>query len=80
MNNKNNNPTYVVSPFHFVNVWMGIYDTVEVYVRPFSDSVRVERSTQDYPRLGGICNTSSNYPRIIPGNCRLASRCYARTL
>lgn len=64
--------TYIMSPLHFIYMGVGVYDTVEINVCPFSYSVRVERSAQDYHRLRGICNTSSNYSRMIPGNCRLA--------
>lgn len=65
--------TYVVPPLDLVDGGMGVDDAVEVDVGALSDSIRVERSAQDYLRLGGICNTSSNYHRIMSGNCHLAS-------
>lgn len=58
-------------PFHFIYEWMRVDDTVEVDVRPFANGVGVQGGAQDYPRLGGICNTSSNYRRIMTGNCHL---------
>jgi hypothetical protein len=65
--------TYVVPPLDLVDGGMSVDDAVEVDVRAFPDGFGVEGSAQNYLRLGGICNTSSNYPRIMSGNCHLAN-------
>lgn len=57
-----------MSPFHLVDAWMGIDDAIKVDVRSLSNIVRVEGSSQDYLGFRGICNTVSNYSRLIVGH------------
>lgn len=63
--------THVMLPLDFVDRRMSVDNTVKVDVCSFTYGIWIERSAQNYLRLRGIWNTSSNYSRKIAGNCRL---------